>query len=581
MADEFRFPTRPNRASEIAWRAWSGEAFADAQSNDRPILLVITTVWSTDCARLDEVTFSDARVISLIERDFVPIRVDADRYPHVQDRYVTAGWPTLAFLTPTGEVLWADTFVEPARLCAVADGVRAAWRDRREEFRDEVARRRRALESSRRRHGTSGLVRREAADDVATAAREAFDARNGGFGGAPKFPVPAAVELLYRLADTGEADYAAMADRTLDGMLAGELFDGRDGGFYRYALAEDWTAPRFEKLLDVNAAMLRAYALGAHVRGREDWLNAAERTIEWVESELRRPDGLWGGSLYADHGHDRDGAHSAAAARADLTAYTNWNAQWIAALADAGARLRRDDWVRRAADALDTLLETMATPGGLLYHYAEVGAEPRIDFLVTDPLEAAVACLAVAQAAARPALITRAVELSHAMEGAFWADDGGFYDRAPSDHDLGALRLRDRPFEANSAAARLLVDLALLTGNRKHRAMAETVLASLSPRAGRYGVDAAVFAIAVEEFFQAPALVVVVGDADAAGPLRTAALSARVTSRRVIGAVNGATIGTLRFAAEPLPAAFVMGRRGRAGPVHDADALDRELRAIG
>src|SRR5688500_763312 len=255
MPQQFRFSTRPNRAHEIQWQPWGKEAFANATAADRPTLLCLTAVWCHWCHQMDETTYSHAALIDLINQNFVPIRVDADQYPHVQDRYIAGGWPTNAFLTPTGEVLWAGTYIEAEQFVAVAESVRTAWSDRRAELGLEIDRRRKALEAARGRVNTIGLVRREAADDVLSAVQDAFDGRNGGFGTAPKYPAPEAIELLM-LRGGDHPDERRMAIQTLEGMVAGELWDPVDGGFFRYALAEDWTQPSQEKLLSVNAALL-------------------------------------------------------------------------------------------------------------------------------------------------------------------------------------------------------------------------------------------------------------------------------------------------------------------------------------
>jgi uncharacterized protein YyaL (SSP411 family) len=198
MGLTFRFSPRPNRAVEINWRSWGAASFAEAGASDRPILLCLTAVWCHWCHQMDETTYSDPDLIQFINEHFTAIRVDADQYPHVQERYITGGWPTNAFLTPTGEVLWSGTYIEPQQFAAVAEGVRSAWSDRRSEFAVEIERRRKALDAARGRVNAVGIVRREAADDVWSAIVESFDARNGGFGTEPKYPAPEAVELLVR-----------------------------------------------------------------------------------------------------------------------------------------------------------------------------------------------------------------------------------------------------------------------------------------------------------------------------------------------------------------------------------------------
>jgi hypothetical protein len=295
-----------------------------------------------------------------------------------------------------------------------------------------------------------------------------------------------------------------MAERTLDGMLAGEIEDPVEGGFFHYAHEADWTRPQVEKLLGVNARVLAAYAFGAAHADRSDWRVAAERTVAWVDGTLARPDGLWAGSQYADErwfAADAAGREALDPPPVEDTAYAHSSAAWIAALADAGRRLERDDWVARASAALDTLLDRAAAPEDALVHYIAPGAEPVAGLLV-DLVHAGRACLAVASAAGREDALDHARRLVAAMQATLWDDEGGFADHPQDPHPVGALRFRDRPFEENALAARLLIDLSRRTGERSYRAMAERTLALLSPLAGRYGVEGATFALAVEEFFR-------------------------------------------------------------------------------
>lgn len=504
MTEPFRYSPKDNRASDINWRPWSAEAFQEAEKSDRPILLNLTAAWCRSCQEMDETTYSDRQVIRLLNEELVPVRVDADRNPHVQDRYIAGGWPTNALLTPTGEIFWSGTYVSPNELKRVTKGVLEAWRDRREELEKEIERRRKAMEAARSRRPAIGLVRWEAADDVLTGAQEQFDTRNGGFGEAPKFIHAEAIELLLTQAERlDNPDWAAMAERTLDGMLAGEIEDRVEGGFFHYALAADWTEPQVEKLLSANARVLSAYAFAASERGEQRWREAAERTVEWVEHKLSR-EGLWAGSQFADPEYfkgDAAAREELDAPPVDETVYTDSSAMWIAALADAGRRLERPEWVERASTGLDALLETMAAQDDGLVHYRCNGGQP-VSGLLVDLLHGARASAAVARAADRDDALEHARRLVGVMESTLWEDSGGFADHPRARQPLGALRYRDRPFEENSLAARLLLDLTRTTGERSYRAMAESILALLSPLAGRYAVEGATFAMAVHEFFE-------------------------------------------------------------------------------
>ena len=503
MTEPFRFSPNENRAPEIRWRHWSTAAFDEAVETDRPVLLCVTARWCEACHRLDETVLSDDRVIELANERLLPVRVDGDRRPDVQDRYIAGGWPTVALLTPTGEVFWSGVEVDARELLRIAGGVLDSWADGddRKELEEEIGRRRRAMEAARSRRPGHGLVRREAADDVLSGAQEQFDPRNGGFGDAPKFIHTEAVELLY---DQGEAlpnpDWVEMAGRTLDGMLAGEIEDPVEGGFYHYALEADWTRPQTEKLLSVNARVLHALAVAAERTGREDAEAAADRTVDWVDRTLAR-DGLWVGSQAARAEHFRhEERDPQTAPTVDDTVYTDAAAMWIAALAEAGRVLGREEWVERASSALDTLLERHAALDDALVHYRVPDGEPPTG-LLTDLLHAARAAEAVARATGREDAREQAERLVARMKDTLWDEDGGFCD-VPYDPDpVGALRFRDRPFEENALAARLHVALARATANGSYRAVAERILAFLSPLAGRYAVEGSTFALAVEEFF--------------------------------------------------------------------------------
>lgn len=563
--------------SPIEWRPWGRAAFEEAVAADRPVLLNLTAVWCYLCRHMEETTYADPARAETINSGFVPVRVDVDRLPHVQERYIAGGWPTNTFLTPTGEVLWAGTYIGPEEFDEVAQGVLTAWRDRRDQLRAEVSRRRKALEAARNRQPTMALVRREAADDVVSAVKHSFDARNGGFGEAPKFPYPDAVDLLFvesRL--TRDPAFVDMADRTLDGMLAGELWDCVDGGFFRYALAPDWTAPRLEKLLDPNATLLRTFALGAAVRGRTDWRERAEAIVAWADATLAREDGLWSASQLAEEeywGLDANERRRRGAPAPDSTVYSAQNAYWIRALAEAGGRLGRADWIERAAAAMPRVLDTFAAPGDLLYHFRAEGEAPAVDGVLMDSLEAARACITLAQAAGSGEFLAEAVRLVKGMEAALWADAGGFYDHVPSSDDVAALLFRDRPFEANSDAARLLLDLCQATGERSYRALAERILATLSPMAGRYEIGGAAFALGVEEFFEQPATVVIVGTPEETAPLRSASLCLPEPNLRVWTLPTGGSLGGRRFAPRPAPAAYVFGHHGASPALTDPSAL--------
>jgi len=580
VAEEADRTTVDNDGS-IQWRPWGVDAFAEAREHDRPVLLTVTASWCADCRALDRRVLSDDAVRRLTREAVVPVRADGDRQPHVRDRYNAAGWPVVALLTSDGDVLWSGTPDSPRQLQSVIERVAAAWTQKREEIEREIEHRVTALRSNRQRRTATGLVRREAADDVMTALQQSFDGRNGGFGEAPKMLPPEAVELLYAQAERlPNPEWAAIADTTLDGALAGELYDAAHGGFHRLARAADWTHPSTEKLLETNAWAVRALAVGAALRGNGRWLDAVESTIEWADRRLGRDDGLWGASEAAADA-DADVPSQNGTRPVDATVLTDACAQWCGALAEAGARLGRAEWVERAATAMDTLLRRMDAGEGLLFHYLPADDEPRLAGLLSDVCESARACLAIAQATGDPAWIERARELARAMERHFWADDGGFEDIAEPVERVGALRHGDRSFEQNAVAAGVLVDLDALAEDRTWRALAERCLAMLAPVAGRYGIAAAGFAFAAEHFFDPPTRLVVVGGGPAAFDLRARALALPLADRQVWTLPEGGAVGGRRLRAVDEPAVYVCGQRRVSPPIRELEALQEAVSPTG
>ena len=203
---DFRFSPRPNRAGEIKWRPWGEPAFAEARRLGRPVLLSLSAVWCHWCHVMDETSYSDPRVIAAVNEHFVPVRVDNDRRPDVNRRYNMGGWPTTAFLAPSGDVLTGATYLPPeqmlealARVNAFFDANRAtmhgaarasAATDGERRDRAKSRGRPRALRGrAGARRGRPRRARRHLAE-VALQVVRAFDPVHGGLGAEPKFPQP-------------------------------------------------------------------------------------------------------------------------------------------------------------------------------------------------------------------------------------------------------------------------------------------------------------------------------------------------------------------------------------------------------
>src|SRR5437016_4785023 len=137
-AEEFHFSPRPNRASEISWRPWSQEAFEQARQTGRPILLSISAVWCHWCHVMDETTYSHPGVIDLINREYIPVRVDNDVRPDINQRYNMGGWPSTAFLTASGDILTGATYLPPDQMAAALTQISTYYRSSRPEIASRV-----------------------------------------------------------------------------------------------------------------------------------------------------------------------------------------------------------------------------------------------------------------------------------------------------------------------------------------------------------------------------------------------------------------------------------------------------------
>src|SRR2546426_4244133 len=141
----FRFSPRPNRAASISWQPWGQAAFEEAVRLDKPIFLLISSSWCQWCHIMDETTLSEASIITILNSDYIPVRVDSDLRPDVNQRYNQNGWPSVVLLSPEGEVLWGGVYVPPQRMLYYLGHVRRYYREHHQEIAEQV----RALQDAR------------------------------------------------------------------------------------------------------------------------------------------------------------------------------------------------------------------------------------------------------------------------------------------------------------------------------------------------------------------------------------------------------------------------------------------------
>jgi uncharacterized protein YyaL (SSP411 family) len=563
MTNRLAMETSPyllqHRDNPVDWYPWGREALERARAEDRPVLLSVGYSACHWCHVMERESFEDPETASYMNAHFVNVKVDREERPDVDAIYMEAvqalsghgGWPMTVFLDPDGVPFYGGTYFPPDEsrgmpsFRMVMEAVLGAWEGKRDEIRERAP-------AVRARLGAIGAtepspeVPGEADLEQAIAnLLAAADARNGGFGAAPKFPPASALELLLA---RGER---AVVERTLDAMLAGGIYDQLGGGFARYSVDAAWLVPHFEKMLYDNALLARAYLHGWQALGHERYRRVCEETLEWMLREMRGPEGGFFSALDADsegeegrfyvwtpaqvrevlgdeaepvlafYGITEEGnfeganvLHLAGGAEAptpegveearralfearaerarpglDDKRLTSWNALAIAALAAAGAVLGREEYLEAARECAEFLLSEVSDADGRLLRTFKDG-EARLNAYLEDHAFLLEALLTLYEASFAERWFVEARRLAETLIERFGDPErGGFYSTSADHEELIARRkeVGDHPIPSgNSSAALGLLRLSALTGERRYEAQAIGVLSLFSAPATRH-----------------------------------------------------------------------------------------------
>lgn len=515
-----------DRSARIHWLDWGDEAFAQAEREDKLILLDISAPWCHWCHVMDRTTYSDPGVIDMINDRFVPVRVDADKRPDIQDRYLLGGWPTTAFLIPDGRILSGTTYLPPRAMINKAQEMDSLYHEQKTIVTMHVTSMEAEAEFERAQSEVSTeKLDGKAVESLSEVLAQDFDQTHGGFGIEPKFPHPDAVKFAFlRYRKTGDRKMLEIALKTLDGMIG--IYDPVWGGFYRYALNTDWTKPHFEKLLYVQAAAIDNYLEGYQVTGDDKYGEIAAGVKAYVTRFLSdQENGGFYGSQDADlNSHDPDAPlitgeeyypkdEEARLAMGipyvDKTIYTDWNGM----MASAYFRLYHVMGDEHARDfALKTIDRILAenVNDGRMRHCAE--HKPDLPGMLSDQVHFAQALVDAYQSSGTRKYLTHAEKLVNFMV-AHLQDvlDGGFYFQTFDPHLKGELLERHKPFDENVAAARLLTQLHYLTGYRTYRELAERTLVAVGYPQIAETIIGVGYALTLDLFLSTPLHIVLVG----------------------------------------------------------------------
>ncbi len=486
----------------INWHPWHRDAFELAAERGVPVLLSISASWCHWCHVMDGEAFSDPDIISMMNSDYVPVRVDTDVRPDVNNVYNMGGWPTVALIDHDGQVLSGATYLPPDRMLEWLRRTAATFPSRAAAQRRTHSARETSITQA---SYTPTLSPRQ---DLLSWMRREFDDVHGGFGAEPKFPMFDCLALaLDEYRATGDAEWEVIFRRSLAAMAGGGTYDAVEGGLFRYSTTRDWSIPHFEKMLQDNALLLYVCGLGYAV-APEDWLmNVAERTYDYCKSVLYMDvPGAFAGSQDADEAYYRlQTREMRAAARApstDRRVYSDWNSLMANALLTCGLTMHRDAWVQQGLSLLRTVHDLCFDAVNGMAHIWH--GKPDVWGLAHDAIAYGSACFNAYDATGDELWKDRGLLLASRLASTHGV--GGMVTRLQVPDDPPGFDRPVRDFHENAYASMWLVRASTLVGSANEAATLRSValdcLAVCDRLYPRYGIHGAAYGVALRRYLR-------------------------------------------------------------------------------
>ena len=570
---------RAGEADAVAWQPWSEAAFAKAKAERKFVILDLEAVWCHWCHVMDETTYRDPRVVSLMGSRYVALRVDQDSRPDLANRYEDYGWPaTIVFAADGSEIVRRRGYLAPDQMASMLQAII-----------DDPSPGP-SVTAGRGRVGSSGAL---PADSESAELRHrlisGYLRAAGGWSDEHKFLDADNVEYCLRAASRGDREAEAIARDML--RLQGQVFDPAWGGVYQYSAGGDWVHPHFEKIMSIQAADLRVYSLAASQWPDWRYAGAAAEVVRYLRSFLTSPEGSFYTSQDADlvpgeHAAEYfalpdTGRRARGVPRVDTHRYSRENGWAIASLCAYSDATGDRGALGDAERAAHWVVENRALNGGGFRHDQEDPAGP----FLGDTLAMGSAFLALYQSTADGAWLSRA-EGAADFIGAHFArgTEPGF---ATTDTTHPSFPAPGPQFDESVALARFAVLLGRTSGRAADRALAQSSLRwAGSPEATDHrGPYVGGLLLAEDEFRTEPVHVTVVGRKDdpAARALFDAARRAPTGYRLVEwwdGREGGPPRGESIFPTLGRAAAFLCANGACSSPILDAADLARRLNLL-
>ena len=314
LADENSPYLLQHAENPVDWYPWGEEALEKARHEDKLIFLSVGYAACHWCHVMEHESFEDPDTAALMNEHFVNIKVDREERPDIDNIYMQAvvamtgqgGWPMSVFLTPQGQPFYGGTYFPPEpryRMPSFQEvllSVERVWREDRQKILESGEKITQHLQHSDVKRGSDREIDPDLLQKAPMRLAQAYDWKNGGWGQAPKFPQPMAIEFLLRQATRGDRMALDMASHALKSMARGGIYDGGGGGFARYSVDDYWLVPHFEKMLYDNAQLALAYLHAFLINTDGEFRRVCEATFDFVLREMTHSQGGFFSSLDAD-----------------------------------------------------------------------------------------------------------------------------------------------------------------------------------------------------------------------------------------------------------------------------------------
>ncbi|ATW26247.1 DUF255 domain-containing protein [Candidatus Formimonas warabiya] len=458
----------------INWFPWGNDTFEQASVQKKPIMMYLTAPWCGWCAVMEDTTYQDPQVIHIIERNFIPMKVNVDQYPHVADRYHYGGYPSIVFLSGEGHILKGENYLPGEQMKSLL-----------EEVLHDVSKRKRVLaprNGEKQANLPAGFNKENMLskkmdkdclslgqiDHVMEIIKKAYDHEFGGFvvySAEAKFPFPEINDFLISYTEKNFCPEAeTMLTHTLDVMSTGEIYDREKGGFFRLCEGQNWTLPHGEKLLESNAGLLRNYLLAFNRWGEERYERVAQDTLRYLIDHLFDPGvHAFGGSQI---GHE-----------VDFSPFANWNGMMVSSLLLAYRVFGEKKYLEIALAVLHSFWAKCYRLGRGMSHFFFQG--PSEVELFSDQVKFICALWEAYNCTRQIDYLEKAQLLMKHVYKNYRLPEGYFGDIPLASANPGYLDIPLVPFVENAELATVFLNMACVLGDRSYAQKATRLLKSL------------------------------------------------------------------------------------------------------